>query len=516
MHTDARTLDDGTVLEADLCIVGAGAAGITMALEFAGTQHDVILLEAGGFQLDIDTQRLYGGKSIGVPYQVPLEAARLHYFGGTTGHWAGWCAPLDPIDFRKREWIPHSGWPITREELDPYYARAQKYPQLGPYEYSVAAHETPDRQRMPLDEDRFWTKMWQFSPPTRFGTEYRDEVVNADNVHLYTHAVATEIVANESVRAVDALRVKTLTGKEHTVRARHYILACNSIQNARLLLASNRQAPNGIGNDNDLVGRYFMEHFEMVGAELVLADREDARLYEHAARQPAGEIAISEEAQEKHGVLNGTVSLRRGVVDQAALEGFFQRFSESRMNQLRRAEREARGETEEDSTPFSRRESTTPQEERFFRIQSRSEQSPNPASRVVLSSEKDALGMPFANLDWQLNKIDKRSMRVFYELLADEMGRTGLGRLRILDWLYTDDSEWPPFLSGGFHNMGTTRMHDDPKQGVLDADGRVHGIGNLHAAGGCMFTTAGSANPTLTLIALSIRLSDHMKERLTS
>jgi len=184
------------------------------------------------------------------------------------------------------------------------------------------------------------------SPPTRFGDRYRDEIVGAGNVHLYTHAVATEILANESVRAIDGLRVATLDGKEHRVCADHYVLACNTIQNARLLLASNKQTQSGIGNDHDLVGRYFMEHFEMVGAQLVLADRESARMYERSGRAAAGEFAISESLQEEYGVLNGTTSLRPGAVDEEELIGFFQRFSDSSMNRLREAERESREEDE--------------------------------------------------------------------------------------------------------------------------------------------------------------------------
>lgn len=515
MHTDAREIDDGSLIQGDLCIVGAGAAGISIALEFLHSGHKVILLEAGGFQLDLDTQQLYAGESVGEPYQVPLEAARLHYFGGTTGHWSGWCATLDPIDFKKRDWIPHSGWPITKEDLDPYYARAQEYPELGPYEYDVTAYEDEGRRRMPLDGDRFWTKMWQFSPPTRFGDRYRDEIVDAGNVHLYTHAVATEILANESVRAIDALRVATLNGKEHRVRADHYVLACNTIQNARLLLASNNQSRSGIGNDHDLVGRYFMEHFEMVGAQLALTDRESARMYERSGRAAAGELAISESLQEEYGVLNGTVSLRPGAVDEEELTGFFQRFSGSSMNRLKEAERESRDEHERDDAPARRREPQTPRQERFFQLQSRGEQSPNPDSRVILSEERDALGMPYADLNWQMSEVDKRSMRVFYEQLAQDIGRTNLGRIRVLDWLYSDDNEWPSFLSGGFHNMGTTRMHNNPRQGVVDANGKVHGIANLYAAGGSVFTTSGSANPTLTLIALSVRLSDHLKQILS-
>ena len=272
MHTDARTLEDGALIEGDLCIVGAGAAGISMAMEWIGTPYTVILLEGGGFNYEPQMQALYAGKSIGDPYQVPLEAARLHYFGGTTGHWGGWCAPMDPIDFKKRDWVPHSGWPFQKEHLDPFYERAQAYVELGPYVYDAADYEAryPPRKRLPFDEEKIWTKMWQFSPPTRFGTRYRDTIIEAKNLHLYTYANVTEIEANESVRAVTGLRAQTIDGKRHRVRARRYVLACGSIQNARVLLASNAQAPAGLGNDHDLVGRFFMEHFEMGGAQLIL------------------------------------------------------------------------------------------------------------------------------------------------------------------------------------------------------------------------------------------------------
>src|SRR5881628_2318028 len=196
MHIDARTLPNGTVLEADLCIVGAGAAGISMALEWIGSRHKVLLLEGGGLDYEAAMQDLYRGESVGLPY-YPLQAARLHYFGGTTGHWAGFCSTLDPIDFEKRAWVPHSGWPIRREELDPFYARAQPLLELGPYEYGAGdwQRRDPTLVSLPLDPRVMWTKMWQFSPPTRFGARYRATVIGAPNVHLYTHANVCELEA---------------------------------------------------------------------------------------------------------------------------------------------------------------------------------------------------------------------------------------------------------------------------------------------------------------------------------
>jgi len=119
--------------------------------------------------------------------------------------------------------------------------------------------------------------------------------------------------------------------------------------------------------------------------------------------------------------------------------------------------------------------------------------------------------MPRAKLDWRLTELDKRSMRTFYQLLGREMGRTGTGRVQIRDWLLSDDRTWPSFISGGWHHMGTTRMSADPKQGVVDANCRVHGLANLYIAGAAVYPTAGAVNPTLTLVALSLRLADHLK-----
>ena len=508
MHTDARTLEDDSLIEADICIVGAGAAGIALALELKDSSLTVALLEGGGFDPEVDMQQFYKGKSLGAPYNMPLEFARLHYFGGTTGHWSGWSTPLDPIDFEQRDWIPHSGWPISKTQLDPYYARAHPYLELGPYEYDAGHYESPEDSlnQLPLDPGVVWTKMWQFSPPTRFGINYREDIIQSDNIHLYTYARAVNIKANESVTQVNSIQVKSTNNTAHTVRCRHFVLACGSIQNARLLLASNTQNGAGIGNDHDQVGRYFMEHFEMAGAQLLLHEPDKMLLYSSSRvkdgrRPPSAELAISAAAQKEHQILNGTASLRPGVFEKE-LRNFFQSF----------ASRQRVWEMDNWQQKRRLRVNTPPEEGyRAFKLQSRAEQAPNPHSRIMLSNEKDAMDMPRADLLWQLTALDKRSIRVFYEVIGQEFGKQNLGRLQILDWLLDDDTTWPSFLGGGFHHMGTTRMHDDAKQGVVDANCKVHGLANLHVAGASTFTTGGAANPTLTIVALAIRLADQLK-----
>lgn len=505
MYTDARTLEAGTLIEGDVCIVGAGAAGISMALEWIGAKERVLLLEGGGFEYDKKMQALYRGEIVGLPY-YPLDAARLHYFGGTTGHWAGFCSTFDPIDFEPRDWVPDSGWPITRADLDPYYPRAHQVVGIGPYEWEAAQWTRRDPSLVPfaLDPKVVWTKMWQFSAPARFGQLYREQIFAAPNVHLFTQANVCELEANEGATAVDTLRVRTPESKEFRVRARRYVLACSTIQNARLLLASNARASAGLGNGNDLVGRYFMEHLEMPSGNLVTlgATPPSAAMYafDFGRTRARGELALAPMVQRERRVLNATVSLEPGAVGEAAKSTFEWGTPEV-------VERMRVGGVADESAS-----SNVPAAPRSFHLMTRQEQAPNPDSRVTLSTERDALGMPRARLDWRLTDLDRRSFRTFYEVLGRELGRAGVGRVQMRDWVMEkSDAPWPASLGGGWHHMGTTRMHDNPKQGVVDANCRVHGVGNLWVAGAAVYPTAGCVNPTLTLVALTLRLADHLK-----
>jgi choline dehydrogenase-like flavoprotein len=356
--------------------------------------------------------------------------------------------------------------------------------------------------------------MWQFSPPTRFGKKYRDAIVRSPNVHLYTYANVVELAANEPMSAVDELRVRTITGKEHRVRAKTYVMACCSIQNARLLLASNRQATAGLANAHDVVGRYFMEHLEMPGGALMLAKPESTRMKMYAmdfgVTKARGEIALTPQAQRAHKVLNGTLSLEPAPFEQPG-RSTFQFMPPEKVEALRRWDEGGRHGPNPLGSEGGVPADSSGRPPSYYQLATRMEQSPNPDSRVTLSTEKDALGMPRVRLDWRLTALEKRSIRVLHELLGHEVGRTGIGRLQFREWLLDADEVWPPFVGGGWHHMGTTRMSTDPKKGVVDPDCRVHGLANLYIAGASVYPTAGAANPTLTLVSLSLRLSDHLK-----
>jgi choline dehydrogenase-like flavoprotein len=514
MHIDARELDTTDSIEGDLCIIGAGAAGISMAIDWMNKGYKVLLLEGGGFKYDEKIQDLYAGKQTGQRY-YPLKSARLHYFGGTTNHWAGMCSILDPIDFKKRDWVPYSGWPITLEDLKPYYVKAHELVEIGPFNYDIDFWKSTDKEltELPLDRTVIFNKIYQFSPPTRFGEKYRDKVTGARNIHLYTHANVVDIRTNESVTSVEYVLAKNHIGRSFRFKAKYYVFACCAVQNARILLASNKQAPRGLGNDNDLVGRYWMEHPEVKSGELWINHPDRLKLYAYNDGYNAkvrSEIGITEAMQVEHKLLNGTISL--SPLDIAKnMKPIIETWSKD-------DPRESYQNTEDANIRAVRKKwlyMFNEHKNQGFELFTRIEQSPNPDSRVTLDTETDALGMPRAKLHWALTQADKQAIRRLYLLFGQQVGISGIGRVKLMDFLQDEnDPAWPSSTGGGWHHMGTTRMSDDPQTGVVDKNCQVHGIQNLYMAGSSCFATGGAVNPTLSLIALTLRLSEHLDSQM--
>lgn len=529
MFIDARKIPKNTVVRADVCIVGAGAAGITLAREFKGAPFKVCLLESGGLEYDVETQSLYKGQTAGQPY-FPLEAARLRFFGGTTNHWGGACRPLDDIDFESRDWLPHSGWPFDRSHLVPFYERAQSVLQLGPFAYAGKDWETAERPQAPFRDGTLTSAVIQQSPPTRFGQVYREEIQNAPNVDTYLHANVLEIETNESARAATRLRVASLERNDFFVSARMFVVATGGIENARLLLLSNRFNRRGLGNQNGLVGRFFMDHpIAGPGRAGILApsgfplpfyeENAEVEIVRAGATEKAtlwGFITPTEQLLRREKLMHCGIAVRpivqadpTGVVSARHIKSSL--FSGKWPNNF--GEHIGNVVSDLDDITFHAcRKLTGKETPTMIEIMYWSEPSPNPDSRVRLSSERDALGQQRVALDWRLTERDKRNMRRILQILATELGAAGLGRLGVSPEVWNDD--WRSLLGGSYHHMGTTRMHKDPKQGVADPNCRVHGVSNVYIAGSSLFPTAGHANPTITIVALALRLADHIKQKM--
>jgi len=275
MLIDAREIPAGKVIRTDLCIVGAGAAGLPMAREFAGSKTSVCLLEGGGFEFERESQALYQGQTDGtfLPKNGRyLVTSRQRLFGGTTHTWAGFTVPLDPIDFEERDWIPESGWPMTREDLDPFYLRAYPYCQCKPVETDLERYKGTDRPILDFGPGAgIVTKLIHLStPPTNFAKVHGPPVLEASNITTYLHASAMELESNPAGTAVTGLKAGTLAGNRFRVEASAYVLAAGGIEVTRLLLLSRGVQKNGLGNDRDLVGRYFLEHPHLRAGFMVL------------------------------------------------------------------------------------------------------------------------------------------------------------------------------------------------------------------------------------------------------
>ncbi len=495
MFLDARRETSGQRIECDVCIVGAGAAGITLARALDGRSLDVCLLESGGPEPDRATQDLYQGESVGLRPAAYLRNSRLRYFGGSTNHWTGLCAPLDAIDFERRAWVAHSGWPISRDLLDPYYAAAQSVCELGEYDYRIQTWRGDASDVPVFSTGRIVTRMWQYSPPTRFGPRYREELASSRAVRVYEYANAVHIRADANAAKIESIEVATLSGRRLSVTARAYVLAAGAIENARLLLASDDVASRGLGNDRDLVGRYFADHVESFLAASAQFSRRAIVLA--GAPQKRGEIHYQTnvgphpDVQAGEALLNGSLAIipRDGKLH--ASPGIA-----ALTNAMTKGAASA-------GTPAL--------------IYARMEQAPNPDSRVRLGGTRDALGMRQVVLDWRTTDQDVVSLRRTLEILAEELGATGQGRLRIADWIADPEARFRDAeIHGGQHHMGTTRMGDDPAHSVVDRDAKLHGIANLFLAGSGLFPTVGWANPTLTIVALALRLADRLAQILKS
>lgn len=530
MFTDARSVSKQTVINTDICIIGAGAAGITLARELIGQPFRVCLLESGGLEYDAETQSLYKGQNAGLPY-YPLEAARLRFFGGTTNHWNGACRPLDAIDFETRAWVPHSGWPFARSHLWPFYERAQTVLQIGPLKYDGASWEREDRPRAKFAGDSMESAVFQNSPPTRFGQVYREEIRSASNVDTYLHANVLEIETNESGREVKRLRVTSLARNDFFVSARVYVLATGGIENARLLLLSNRMNQHGLGNDRGLVGRFFMDHHGASWGRLGIVAPSEFPLPFYEPRHEAelnpgatGKVSIwgfmtpSEQTLRQQKLLNCGINIRElpeedspGVVSIRNIKNTLARgnWPDNFWQHLTNVIYDIDGVTLRSVEKLTGKQSAP----KIFEIEYWAEPHPNPNSRVRLSSERDALGQQRVALEWRLTGHDFDNVRKVLRLLATELGRSSLGRLRIDPAICSDD--WvSSMMEGSYHHIGTTRMHKDPKYGVVDPNCRVHGLSNLYVAGSSVFPTAGHANPTLTIVALALRLAGHIKQKM--
>lgn len=495
---DARTLPEATRIDADLILIGGGLANIAIAKQWAGAGKTVAILESGGHEMDEETQTLYAGAGLirapGNPdrnIDDYVVQSRGRWYGGSGNIWGGKCVPLDESDFARRDWLGRTGWPVTRAQMQPYYDRACDVLEIPRFNRDYDRDPDPARPPLPIG-DAFFAAPRLYSPlsggvdPARFDAWRNDFINAASNIRVYLHANVVNIRLRGNGRDVEALDVACLNGRRHSARGRAYVLGTGGIENVRLLLAS-----GGIGNHSDLLGRCFMGHVtfgvyqnaEGLNTALCISDGHSMSLYMDNNRSEHCVVAATLEGQRRFNTGNFT------------------------------------------TTMFDANEASNPEDAALLALAGKldnggarqhpcffmSEQLPNLDSRITLLPEHtDPLGMPRVFLDWVYSERDLDILDRSIAALGDALGAASKGRIR-----------WPvarenlvSILRASRHHMGATRMSADPEHGVVDENCRVHGLRNLYINGCSVFPTSGIANPTLTIIALSLRLADHLKRQM--
>jgi choline dehydrogenase-like flavoprotein len=547
VSSQSDAVSDGA-LEADVCLVGAGPSGLSVATVLASAGIRVVLLEGGDATVAQTLDDIRHDGEDAYP-QSHITETRASGLGGTSGIWSyrmsnvdndpesgeRGCryAPMDPIDFEARPDVPHSGWPLTRADLDPWYARAQGLCGLGEYNYGPQRWSNDQAQPLPLDPDLVETQMFQFGPASAWSKKVVRTLRSQSGILILTDANVTRLETDYTGTQVTEVHFRRSTGVKGLVRARCTVLAAGGVESARLLLLSNQQVRTGLGNGTDQVGRYWMEHPLVRGGLLVAPPNVGLgallRLYDahwQGEAKVMAKLSVAPERMRSEGLLSTSALLlpREDVLAGSAVQAYNEVRSPSGRGStfkhrvkltakiafgapaLIAARRVISAQPGLDLSGWS----TKPNASHFrvFEVVHQTEQSPDPDNRVTLSDETDGHGRRLPLLKWRWTSEDRRRITRSRDLYAEAFSKAGLGDFVQRDW----ENGQPRMLGGNHHHIGGTRMSTDPAQGVVDVNTKVFGMNNLFVTGSSVFPTGGSVNPTLTIVALGLRLGNHLLE----
>jgi choline dehydrogenase-like flavoprotein len=498
----------------DICVIGTGAAGLTLASVLLQSGVSVIMLESGGFDSDRDANRLNVVETDRWLLFQGAQRGRRRGLGGSTACWGGQLLPLEPIDFAPRAWVDHSGWPITAEDLAPYYRLALQFAGADERNFDSDVSRLLGRQS-PFDPRVFSYFFSKWSPHPRFRDLLAEDLRQSTDVRVFLHATVTRIELDNGGDRVREVRASNAAQEEFVFTAETIVLCTGGIETPRLLLANRHQAPRGIGNGHDLVGRFFQDHPNVrVGT---VRSAEPQRMHELFSPATVDgldvtpQLSLAPEVQEKDGLLNASAHVwfryPRTLLQRLSL-----------LNLVRRIGAEpnaARNLVDAGlllSGPTIRmlRQGARLGEEARFTITVIVEQEPSPESRITLASRTDRFGVPRAKVRWQLTDKTWGTVVRVSRALESQFRQVGLGTLDIFPHIATDRTYWNVFPHDANHHMGGTRMASSPDAGVVDENCRVFGVENLFVASSSVFPTGGHSNCTLTIMALALRLAEHL------
>ncbi len=464
-----------------VCIVGTGPAGMSLALRLQQRNVPCLLVEAGSYDFSEPSQNVYRGEVIGDDYPG-LHETRLRQFGGSTGRWSGWVRPLDASAFEPRAYMPLSGWPIRSRDLEPYAVAADAILKVPPAE--------PDRK---MTEDIDYIQ-YRFSPPVRFGMEYRETVEQSQSIGLLLNTPVLELVPGNG--RIDSIKVSQ-GSTTADIRVDQVCICTGGIENSRLLLWSNARHAGGVVPRAATLGRYWMEHAVYILADVVTSHGYEMQFETQTAAKTY--FAPSDRAKNTFSIGGAHIWMRAHQKDASFARELLQQVMcvapEWSNRQLKRIGKEYHC---------------------GGLVESEFEQFPHVENRIELDHRTDVLGVPRSRLYWKKAETERSTALTSARLLGEALIKHNIGRLRIRNYL-TDGTAWPAGeWSVGCHHMGGTRMSDSPTTGVVDKNCKVFGMHNLYVGGSSVFPTSGHANPTYTIVQMALRLGDHLATKLSA
>ena len=509
---------------ADLIVVGSGPVGLAIASEFATNANiKVLVLESGAdkmtsFQSDLNKVISSGDVATG------QEGSRARALGGSSTLWGGQLVQFGEIDFQKRGWIEHSGWPISGETIAPHYARAAKF-------YGVDFNlDTQDKWRQNVlkdkafenaDLDTFYT---HWSPWPDLFKRYMPLFRDSRNVDILKNATMTKMSVAQEDDRIESITVTREDGFSLELTAKIIVLCTGGIENARLLLMANKENSNRLGNQEGMVGRYFQDHLGYYGCRLIPKQiKQFQRIFaSHFVKDqmylPRIGLMPGKQISSELLNINGNIVIQECHGASMALKRIFndiksKRFNRDTCKQILLAVSQPAESMRLGVSYLLSKKMYFPVQANYFLI-SNCETPPLLESQVRLSSKLDVSGMPRADVSWRVPDTVRQTLLEYNKSIKKALEGLGAADGIPKELLYDSDSNWRESGYSLFHHMGTTRMSPTQKTGVVDEHCKVHGMSNLYVAGTSVFPTGGASNPTFTATALAFRLADELHQQL--
>ena len=509
------------LFHADVCIVGAGAAGITLAAELARQGKRVLLLESGGSKEEEIQQQLNVSERTGQSLKVN-HAGRFRVLGGTTTRWGGQILEMQEQDFELHNWVPGSGWPIPKTELQPYYQRALHAEGLIPV---LQDDEEVWRQinvKEPQFSDGLIPYFTRWCPEPNFARLYR-EVLDSPNVCVVLHASVTALLLDAEGSFVVGVRCRNLPGNEGVFHAPKYAFCMGMMETVGFLLQPLENGQLAPWQRNKLLGQHVQSHIDYNAAKVIpMHWKRLEKVFPNAylqGRKYHPKLRVTTKQQRKEGILNiaGAVTfISLGTVEEDVL-------------QMKTAARKLlRGNWSEielqETLPALKRlpmllrlaysfyvshRAYWPKDATYW-LRVHCEQEPLSASSITLSAERNALGMFRSRLDWQISPLEWKTIQKFTAMAQRALEDAGLATLEPQPELALEDGYRSVTFDDSYHWAGGTRMAASAADGVVDLNLKLHGLKNAYVCSSSVFPTSGFANPVHTLLALTLRLADHL------